>query len=176
MNDVRYSEHRWKSKCPLGRQTLAHRTPLIAFCSAEEAIAFTELQKQESPPERPADSERPSAASSVCPAEENGKKKGIMKWPQPRPGFGYSSQDTLFPIESTLTGKKSEEASAWREAGGEDSPSPLSQPNITPKINQPKKKRLSFSLDLPKRYSAEETRVPSFTLLEAIDKRGTEDP
>ncbi|KAL8175941.1 UNVERIFIED_CONTAM: hypothetical protein K2H54_015273 [Gekko kuhli] len=168
-NDVGYSELRWRRKCSLDREIFAPRIPMVTFCSAEEAIAFTELQRQKSKPQRAVDLKRPRTASPASPAEEE-KKKDIIKWPKARQGFGYTSQDTLFPLESTLCSKKMANARVQQaeteetvNQSGEDSPSLLSRLNITPRVNQTKKKRLSFFHELPKRYSAEDSRVPTFT-------------
>ncbi|XP_077171229.1 uncharacterized protein LOC143826348 [Paroedura picta] len=179
VSGIGYSELRWRGKCSADRQMLVHHIPMATFCSAEEAVAFTELQRQQNKPQKPVDLKRPSTASPPGPAEENKKKKGIIKWPRAHMSFGYRSQDTSFPLESTLCRKKHEDAPVQKaeteNQSSEDFLCMLPRPNVTPKVNQTKKKRLSFANELPKRYSAEDSRVPTSTLLETGDKEGPED-
>uniref|UniRef100_A0ACB8EUX7 Uncharacterized protein n=1 Tax=Sphaerodactylus townsendi TaxID=933632 RepID=A0ACB8EUX7_9SAUR len=172
-----YSEFRWRRTCSSDRDIPAHQTAMITFCSAEEAIAFTEFQKQKNKPQRPVYLKRPSTTSPICPEEES-KKKDTIKWPKVRPSFGYTSQDTLFPLKSTLRSKATEsvpiQQAETENQSCEDPSSLLSQSNISTKDGQTKKK-LSFYYELPKRCSTEDSRVSNSTPLEIEVKVSAED-
>lgn len=156
----------------------AHLIPLITLYDAAEETALPQLQKPTRKSQRPdVDQKRPSLASPVGQLVEKEKDKDypVIEWPKVRPRFRYTSQDTLFPLSSTLTlpakgkipAKLPEEQPKTRKMSGipeeETASLPVAQPTSdqgeVTKLTQkkPRIKKLTFQESLPTRYDPEDS-------------------
>ncbi|XP_061448101.1 EF-hand calcium-binding domain-containing protein 13 [Rhineura floridana] len=155
-------ETRWRRNWSLlDKEISPAHAHLAMFYDPDVEVALAQLQKRTSKSQRPVDQRRPSTASPECHVEEKG-----TKWPRVRPTFGYTSQDTLFPLSSSLSfkewGRPSAQQTKTRKssmsAGQDDVPFSLVKMSANYEaIQQHKKKKiLSFQEKLPRRYDSEE--------------------
>lgn len=138
-----------------------HPHTSVTFYEADQEFALDQFWKGSSESQR-SSTERPKTAPLPNAVEE---EKDIVshpiEWPKVRPTFGYSSQDTLFPLTTSLSFK--EEARrfmpkrlSW-SPGQDYEPASVRQMRMrNAALEQKKKKTLSFPEDPPRRYGTEE--------------------
>ncbi|XP_060138061.1 uncharacterized protein LOC118094582 [Zootoca vivipara] len=137
----------------------AHTHPPL-FYNPDYDAALAQLRKRKNKSQKPAEPEAEQTKPSTEVPESRVEEKSI-EWPKVRRGFGYTSQDTLFPLSSTLSLKEDAKISAQKArkmsliaSQAEEQPFSLINYDLIQK--QKKKKRLSFQKDLPTRYEFEE--------------------
>ncbi|KAJ6611822.1 hypothetical protein lerEdw1_015202 [Lerista edwardsae] len=135
----------------------------VTFYDADQELALDQFRKGSSDSQRSStDTKRPKTAPLPSADEEEKEKVShTVEWPKVRPTFGYSSQDTLFPLTTSLSFKEE----ARKFAPNRPSLSPgqdfelvtaMQMRMRNAALEQKKKKTLSFPEDLPRRYDTED--------------------
>nr|XP_028559006.1 uncharacterized protein LOC114582269 isoform X2 [Podarcis muralis] len=138
------------------RMLPAHQ-PLFYNPDYDDALA--QLRKRKTKSQKPAEAEQTKPSTAI---PESRVEEKTIEWPKVRRSFGYTSQDTLFPLSSTLSLKEDARISAQKArkmslSASQEEDVSFSVINYDAIQKQKKKKRLSFSKDLPRRYDFEET-------------------
>ncbi|KAH0626928.1 hypothetical protein JD844_002231 [Phrynosoma platyrhinos] len=157
-------DFQWQEKwCLLNKEILSDRADLITFYDPDEEIDLAQLQRGTNIPQKPVGLRQPNTTSPVCHIEEKDKGYQGIAWPKVRPG--YTSQDTLFPLSSSLPFKESDNVKKQktiRFAPAMDQNAPSAPFSIAQSANyeaiqkRKKKKTLSFQEHLPRRYDSED--------------------
>ncbi|XP_062814243.1 EF-hand calcium-binding domain-containing protein 13 isoform X2 [Anolis carolinensis] len=156
----------WQKKM-LEKELPPDRDDLITFYDPDEVIDLAELQRETPVPKKSVGLKQPRITYPVHPIEEKDKGQQNIVWPKIQPSFCYSSQNTLFPLISSLPLKKAGNVQKQKTKGfslthgPNGSPAPISvvqSANHEAIKKQKKKKSLSFQMNLPRRYDSEDNK------------------
>lgn len=130
----------------------------VTFYDADQAFSLNQFRRDTIESQTSADMKRPKTAPLLGPGGEE-KDKRSFEWPKVRSTFGYSSQDTLFPISINLLTKDESKKAPGRLSWSPDQDSvPLSPAQLKIKDaaleQKKKKKKLFFPEEIPKRYNS----------------------
>lgn len=158
-------EVEWKRNILLDKGIPLGYAHLIGLYEPDEEITVDSLEKKANKSQKPVGLKKPNKATPAV-LDENDKKGQSTEWPKIRSKYGYTSQDTLFPLSSTLPLRESKMIDTQsRSTQPLKKPPQLPDLSLVPHANltsdimkqkKKKKKKLSFQDDLPASHDLNE--------------------
>nr|XP_020653629.1 uncharacterized protein LOC110081351 isoform X3 [Pogona vitticeps] len=155
------SESSWRGKwSTLNREMPPGHTDLFTFHNPHKEVDLAQLQKEATKSQKSDGLRKPRTSSLMPQTEEKDKLCKVFEWPKIQPRLRYSSQDTLFPLSSTLcikeeTPSRHPKTTSLSPSVGQKAvpaPSSIAQSVNYKTFQQKMRKKLSFQENLPRRY------------------------
>ncbi|XP_039187558.1 reticulocyte binding protein 2 homolog b-like isoform X3 [Crotalus tigris] len=158
-------EVEWKRNILLDKGIPLGYAHLIGLYEPDEEITVDSLEKKANKSQKPVGLKKTNKATPAV-LDEKDKKDQSSEWPKIRSKYGYTSQDTLFPLSSTLPLRESKMiAPQSKSRGPSKKPPELPDLSLVPHANlssdimkqkKKKKKKLLFQDDLSARPNLNE--------------------